>query len=125
MSRNIFSSIEIHFNTNTQINFMEVKTLFLASILVAFVGAALASPGISATTDITNACPAYVCILYQADEDLNEPESLKVGFCNSYANGCEYCCQYCSNNYPDALIVGDPCCECTVAQGRNPNCMVK
>jgi hypothetical protein len=122
MSRNIFSSIEIHFNTNTQINFMEVKTLFLASILVAFVGMAFASPAISAAAD---ACPAYVCIITQTDEDLQEPESLKVGFCSSTVHDCTFCCDYCENTFPEAMVVGDPCCECTVSQGRNPNCMVK
>jgi hypothetical protein len=89
---------------------MEVKTLLLASILVAFVGAALAGP-VSLASSV-DACPGDLCIINEAMKG-NGPEGRPNFFCTE---GCEYCCyNYCPNEHPDAMIVGDPCCQCTVA----------
>lgn len=100
---------------------MEVKTLFLASILVALTGFLMVSPGyVGASEEVeeASACPTWVCkITPHGQGGGRDPPGTEADMCNAGSSGenCASCCDYCENA---DIIVGTEMCECTMA-GRH------
>ena len=101
------------------LNFMRARILFLASILVVLAGMAFAGPVEQAIAlEVDACCPGCVCVITPTGGHGTPPLKNPNYFCNSGTWGCEYCCDWCTNQGVDKIVGYHACTQyCEIPAG--------